>query len=109
MFRLPWFSHHAPEPAPTALLDAVSSEDAEPRGGVSHRAFLPLVQAALKDRYTVEREIARGGAARIFLAWDRKGVPVAVKILHPELVVSLTAERFLAEIRLLEHLDHPRI
>jgi len=109
MFRLPWFSHHAPEPAQGALLDAVPAGDGESSSRGSHRALLPLVQAALKDRYKVEREIARGGAARIFLAWDRKGDPVAVKILHPELVVSLTAERFLAEIRLLEHLDHPRI
>ena len=102
-------SHHAPEPAQAALLDAVPTGDGESSSRGSHRALLPLVQAALKDRYKVEREIARGGAARIFLAWDRKGDPVAVKILHPELVVSLTAERFLAEIRLLEHLDHPRI
>jgi serine/threonine-protein kinase len=108
MFRLPWFSHHEPEPV-QSLLDAGATGDQEPRGGVSGRALLPLVQTALKDRYKVEREIARGGAARIFLAWDRQGVPVALKVLHPELVVSLTAERFLAEIKLLEHLDHPRI
>ncbi len=75
----------------------------------SHRDLRPLVQAALGDRYTVEREIAVGGASRIFLARDRAGTAVALKVLRPELVVSLTAERFLNEISLLTHLDHPRI
>ena len=73
------------------------------------RDVLPLVQGALSDRYTVEREIARGGAARIFQARDRAGTVVALKVLHPELAVSLTAERFLREISLLKHIDHPRI
>jgi eukaryotic-like serine/threonine-protein kinase len=74
-----------------------------------HRDLRPHVQAALGDRYTVEREIAVGGASRIFLARDRAGNAVALKVLRPELVVSLTAERFLNEISLLTHLDHPRI
>jgi len=73
------------------------------------RELLPVVQSALGDRYTVEREIARGGAARIFLARDRSGTQVALKVLHPELAVSLTAERFLREISLLQRIDHPRI
>ncbi|HXY18886.1 MAG TPA: serine/threonine-protein kinase [Gemmatimonadales bacterium] len=73
------------------------------------RDLLPVVQSALSDRYAVEREIARGGAARIFLARDRSGTQVALKILHPELAVSLTAERFLREISLLSRIDHPRI
>ena len=68
-----------------------------------------MVQSALGDRYSVEREIARGGAARIFLARDKDGAAVALKVLHPELVVSLTAERFLREISLLERIKHPRI
>jgi len=73
------------------------------------RDLLPVVQSALGDRYAVEREIARGGAARIFLARDRSGTPVALKVLHPELAVSLTAERFLREISLLSRIEHPRI
>jgi serine/threonine-protein kinase len=73
------------------------------------RDLLPVVQSALSDRYAVEREIARGGAARIFLARDRSGTQVALKVLHPELAVSLTAERFLREISLLSRIEHPRI
>jgi len=71
--------------------------------------LLPVVRDALSDRYVVEREIARGGAARIFLARDRSGAAVALKVLHPELAVSLTADRFLREISLLSRIEHPRI
>lgn len=73
------------------------------------RDVLSLVQSLLSDRYTVEREIAEGGASRIFLARDRAGTAVALKVLRPELAVSLTAERFLREISLLSRIDHPRI
>ncbi len=73
------------------------------------RELLPVVQRLLGDKYDVVCEIARGGAARIFAARDRSGNPVALKILHPELAISLTAERFLYEISLLSHVNHPRI
>ncbi len=67
------------------------------------------MQKAVADRYDVEREIARGGAARIFRAIDPTGNVVALKVLHPELAVSVTAERFLQEISFLSDLDHPNI
>lgn len=73
------------------------------------RDVLSMVRSVLSDRYAVEKEIARGGAARVFLARDGTGTPVALKVLHPELVVSLTAERFLREIGVLSRIDHPRI
>jgi serine/threonine-protein kinase len=73
------------------------------------RDVLSLVQSSLGDRYTVEREIARGGNARIFQARDRAGTKVALKVLHPELVVSIAAERFLREISVLASITHPRI
>jgi serine/threonine protein kinase len=110
MLRAPWLSQPVPERPASAPLDAtLATRDQGSRRGVARRDFLPVVQAALGDRYTVEREIAHGGAARIFLARDHLGAPVALKVLHPELVVSLTAERFLREISLLSALDHPRI
>jgi eukaryotic-like serine/threonine-protein kinase len=68
-----------------------------------------MVRQALGDRYHVEREIGRGGAARVFLAKTPTGVSVALKVLHPELLVSVTADRFLREIRLVSQLDHPNI
>src|SRR3954465_11126915 len=71
--------------------------------------MLALVRQAFSGRYEVEREIGRGGNARIFLARDTNGHPVALKILHPELLVSVAAERFLREIKLASRLDHPHI
>ena len=73
------------------------------------RDMLSMVRQALGDRYTVEREIGRGGAARVFLAQDREGMKVALKILHPELALSVTAQRFLREIAMLAKLQHPHI
>lgn len=71
--------------------------------------MLSMVRQALGDRYTVEREVGRGGAARVFLAQDREGGKVALKILHPELALSVTAQRFLREISVLSKLQHPHI
>jgi eukaryotic-like serine/threonine-protein kinase len=71
--------------------------------------MLALVRQAFEGRYEVEREIGRGGNARIFLARDPDKTPVALKILHPELLVSVAADRFLREIRLASKLNHPHI
>jgi eukaryotic-like serine/threonine-protein kinase len=71
--------------------------------------MLALVRQAFTDCYDVEREIGKGGNARIFLARDPSGQRVALKILHPELLVSVAADRFLREIRLASQLDHPHI
>ena len=57
------------------------------------------LNAALADRYCVEREIGRGGNGTVFLARDVKhDRPVALKILNPELAAALGPERFLREI-----------
>ena len=68
------------------------------------------LQAALADRYRVERELGRGGMATVFLALDLKhDRPVAVKVLRPELAAALGPERFLREIKLAARLTHPHI
>lgn len=71
--------------------------------------MLPLVREALRDDYRVIREIGQGGAAKVFLAEDLSGRSVALKVLHPQLAVSVQAERFLREINLLSKIDHPNI
>ena len=71
--------------------------------------MLGLVQRAFSGVYEVEREIGKGGNARIYLARDTRGEAVALKILHPELLVSVAADRFLREIKLAKQLDHPHI
>ena len=40
------------------------------------RDLLPVVREMLADVYAVEREIARGGAARVYRAQDSQGRPV---------------------------------
>ena len=71
---------------------------------------LNQLTAALADRYRIERELGRGGMARVFLARDLKhDRPVALKVLHPELATVLGPERFLREIRLCARLQHPHI
>ena len=66
------------------------------------------LQAALADRYRLERELGRGGMATVYLAQDlRHDRPVALKVLHPELAASLGPERFQREIRMAARLQHP--
>ena len=68
------------------------------------------LQSSLAGRYTIEREVGRGGMATVYRAQDlRHHRPVALKVLHPELAVSLGAERFLREIQIAARLQHPHI
>lgn len=71
--------------------------------------MIAYVRQVLGDRYHVEEEIAAGGAARVFRAKNPAGELVALKVLRPELMPSLTAKRFLREIEVLKQLDHPLI
>ena len=72
--------------------------------------LLDRLQAVMADRYQVEREVGRGGMATVYLAQDlRHGRPVALKVLHPQLAVSLGPDRFLREIQIAARLQHPHI
>ena len=65
---------------------------------------------ALGARYPIEREIARGGMATVYLARDAaSGRPVAVKVMDPRLADALGAERFQREIAVVRAMDHPHI
>jgi eukaryotic-like serine/threonine-protein kinase len=65
---------------------------------------------ALSGRYTIERELGRGGMATVYLAQDtRHHRPVAIKVLHTELSHALGPERFVQEIDLVARLQHPHI
>ena len=68
------------------------------------------LQSALADRYQVEREVGHGGMATVYLAQDvRHHRPVALKVLHADLAMSLGPERFLREIQIAARLQHPHI
>ncbi len=71
---------------------------------------LDRLNIALADRYTIERQLGRGGMATVYLAHDLKhDRKVAVKVFQPELAAVLGADRFLQEIRLTANLQHPHI
>ena len=64
----------------------------------------------LGGRYTLERELGRGGMSIVYLAIDHRNERrVALKVLRPELAQSLGPERFLREIKVAAGLTHPHI
>ena len=71
---------------------------------------LASLRAALAGRYTIERELGRGGMATVYLARDLKHHrPVAIKVLNPELAAALGVGRFVQEIQIAAGLAHPHI
>ena len=77
--------------------------------GTPSTSLLPT-KAVLGGRYTIEREIGRGGMATVYLAEEIKhGRPVAVKVLHPEVAPAMGGERFLREIGIAARLSHPHL
>ena len=72
--------------------------------------ILVRLRENLGHRYSIERELGRGGMATVFLARDLKhDREVAIKVLHPELSASIGADRFEREIKLAAKLQHPNI
>ena len=66
--------------------------------------------AVLADRYRLQEEIGRGGAACVYLAEDLKyGRKVALKVLRPGPGGGYDPRRFLREIRIAARLSHPQI
>ena len=71
--------------------------------------FLAL-QRLVAGRYSLEREIGRGGMGVVFLARDvALDRPVAIKLLPAETHASAARERFLREARTAAGLSHPHI
>jgi len=100
------------EPAPVFAAPLLAHVD-EAHFGTTHEAPAEL-QAALAGRYTIERELGRGGMATVYLARDeRHRRDVALKVVHPELTSvvgeSLGARRFQREIEIAAQLNHPHI
>jgi serine/threonine protein kinase/Flp pilus assembly protein TadD len=82
----------------------------EPSSTVNVADLLSRLQAALADRYGVERELGRGGMATVYLAEDIKHHrQVAIKVLHSHLAENLGSDRFLREIQIAARLNHPHI
>jgi serine/threonine-protein kinase len=79
-------------------------------GGGSEGDLLAALQTALGGAYALERELGGGGMSRVFVATetalDRR---VAVKVLAPELLQGVSAERFAREVALAARLQDPHI
>ncbi len=69
------------------------------------------LQEALLGRYSLEREIGRGGMGIVYLAHEvRLDRPVALKLLPPEMAAQpALRERFLREARTAAKLSQPNI
>ncbi len=84
--------------------------ETSPSDGFSLTETLESLRVALADRYTLGRRLGRGGMGTVYLAEDlRHGRAVAIKVLHPQIAVTLGVERFLREIRIEAGLTHPHI
>ena len=72
--------------------------------------LLAQLRASLGTSYVIEREIAGGGMARVFIAdepaLERK---VVIKVLPPEMSEGISAERFAREIKLAASLQQANI
>jgi eukaryotic-like serine/threonine-protein kinase len=96
------------EEPPLELLASFGESD----DGPEH--LVPVLQEALGDRYTIERELGRGGMATVFLARDeRHGRRVALKLVAPHVAaldsISSGRNRFQQEISIAARLTHPHI
>ena len=75
-------------------------------GGVTMESISP----ELAERFTITRELGRGGMATVFLATDHKlDREVAVKFFDPAAEGTDSEERFAREIHLTARLVHPHI
>ena len=73
-------------------------------------SLLDHLHEALSETYALERELAAGGMSRVFLAEERAlGRRVVLKVLSPELLAGVSADRFRREIQLTARLQHPHI
>ena len=76
----------------------------------TREASAPDLQPSLAGRYTIERELGRGGMATVFVARDLKHHrDVAIKVLDATLARSIANERFLREIGIAARLNHPHV
>ncbi|MEZ0336031.1 MAG: serine/threonine-protein kinase [Gemmatimonadales bacterium] len=82
----------------------------DPLGSDSQTALPQALAEALRDRYVLEREIAQGGMATVYLGREVGGEQrVAIKVMHPEVATIIGAERFRREIEIVRGMSHPGI
>src|SRR5215211_2379767 len=94
-----------PFPVPSSLFSAAS-----PPSTLSPLSLAEQIRETLGPSFTVERELGGGGMSRVFVAYDQTlERRVVVKVLAPELMADVNAERFRREILVVAGLQHPHI
>ena len=72
--------------------------------------ILDTLQGALKNEYTVESPIGKGGMATVYLAKEHNPArQVAIKVLDPAVGDLIGRERFLREVEIVAQLTHPHV
>ncbi len=76
--------------------------------------YLPPITDELEpleaSRFSIERELGRGGSASVFLAHDRiLDRSIALKVLHPAVAAQIGTDRFSREVKETARLVHPNI
>jgi serine/threonine-protein kinase len=68
------------------------------------------IGSVLRGKWRIEKVLGAGGMATVFLATHRNGLPVAVKMLHPELsLVGEARKRFVNEGYAANRIGHPGV
>ncbi len=72
--------------------------------------MLELARSALGDRYSIDREIGRGGLGTVFLATDTLlERTVALKLVWQDITDTLGHRAILRELAFAARLNHPHI
>lgn len=73
--------------------------------------MINLIGSTLQNRFKVQSFVASGGMSAVYKVWDlQRNVPLAMKVLHMDLVDDAQAlTRFQREARALQKLTHPNI
>lgn len=92
------------------MSEIVTQELIGPQGIEAQTELQEELQEGLPQRYTIKRQIGRGGMATVFLAEESQPARnVAIKVLDPDVTTRLTRRRFLREIEVVSGLIHPHI
>jgi tetratricopeptide (TPR) repeat protein/tRNA A-37 threonylcarbamoyl transferase component Bud32 len=68
------------------------------------------LQSAVGSTYRIERELGGGGMSRVFVAEETAlGRKVVIKVLPPDMAVSVNQDRFRREMQVIARLQHPNV
>lgn len=93
-----------------AHLTQLRRREDRPYGPPSAGQTLIEPEGVTWSRYELVREIGRGATSTVYLARDRTlGLPLALKVLHPDAGSGEDCRRFFAEARVVAALRHPGV